>query len=212
MVQSLKMKEKRSAREELIYRALRADNNLYGIKLADIFVKTIRLNPDITFRENVIIRILDCPNDDLEFFEFDDIAEKILRFIERAKRNYRQHLLYKVYNKTSEDLQKIFSQRYTKQMRKKGKQLLYIEKLLEKGYKRINTYKFAVRGLDMNHYQYIDRTYKPTINHLSQVNCIFNDIETLNNNFKSLFFKDFMIKNGVKYEYSKFNKKYALKY
>jgi len=70
----------------LIYRAFRADSNLYGIKLDDIFAKTVRLNPDITFRENVIIRILDCPNEDLEFFEFDDIAEKILRFIERSKR------------------------------------------------------------------------------------------------------------------------------
>lgn len=109
LVQSLKNKDKRTAREELIQRALRADNNLYGIKLDDLYSKILRLNPDITFRETVIIRMLDYMNDDLEFFNFDDIAEKILRFIEKNKRTLRQQLLYKIYNKQNEDLLKSFS-------------------------------------------------------------------------------------------------------
>jgi hypothetical protein len=47
-------------------------------------------------------------NDDLEFFEFDDIAEKILRFIDKNKRTNKQQLLYKIYNKTADDLVRSF--------------------------------------------------------------------------------------------------------
>jgi len=63
-------------------------------------------------------------NDDLEFFEFDDIAEKILRFIDKNKRTNKQQLLYKIYNKTADDLVKSFKYTYTKQIRKKGKNLI----------------------------------------------------------------------------------------